>query len=236
MADKILITGYSGTGKTYSLRNIDPKTTFIICPDEKALPFRGWKKNYTSKSQDTLKKGAFDPFSNNFLKTTDWEKIRSAMSFVSNKRLDVKTIVLDTITYAMIAEFMAKAKTVGFAKFTEMGDNVYKTLKSIDGLRDDLTVIVMAHTEVKSFNGVDKTVFGVPGGKLVQDVVKPEGMFAVILETVVVKKGNDVEYGFMTENNTVNMAKSPHKMFASSIIDNDMQIVLDSIKEYEEGE
>lgn len=51
MANKILVTGYSGTGKTYSLRDLDPKETFIICPDEKALPFRGWKKNYVMKNE-----------------------------------------------------------------------------------------------------------------------------------------------------------------------------------------
>ena len=233
MANKILITGYSGTGKTFSLGTLDPKETFIICPDEKALPFRGWKKNYVSL--DPVSR-IFNPNTCNYLKTTNWDKIRAAMAFVSKNRNDIKTIVIDTITYAMIGEFMDKAKTVGFAKFTEMGDNVYKTLKSIDGLRDDLTVLVMAHTEVKSFNGVDKTVFGVPGGKLVQDVVKPEGMFSIILETIVEKKGNDISYGFMTQNNTTNMAKSPAEMFGASTIPNDMKAVLEAVRINEEGE
>jgi len=233
MANKILITGYSGTGKTFSLGSLDPKETFIICPDEKALPFRGWKKNYVSLDPAS---GLFNPNTCNFLKTTSWDKIRGAMNFISKNRPDIKVVVIDTITYAMIGEFMDKAKTVGYSKFTEMGDNVYKTLKGIDGLRDDLTVLVLAHTEVKSFNGVDKTVFGVPGGKLVQDVVKPEGMFSIILETIVEKKGNDVSYGFMTQNNTTNMAKSPSEMFGASIIPNDMKVVLEAVRIYEEGE
>jgi hypothetical protein len=233
MANKILVTGYSGTGKTYSLATLDPKETFIICPDEKAPPFRGWKKNYIMKDPTT---NTFNPNTCNYMKTTSWEKIKAGMNFVSKNRPDIKVIAIDTITYAMIGEFMDKAKTVGFAKFTEMGDNVYKTLKSIDPLREDLNVIVMAHTEVKSFNGVDRTVFGVPGGKLVQDVVKPEGMFSVILETIVEKKGNDVSYGFMTQNNTTNMAKSPEGMFAGAIIPNDMKAVLESIRLFEEGE
>jgi len=179
--------------------------------------------------------GKLNPSKSNFFKTTNWTEIISIMKHLSKTRTDIKTIIIDTITYAMIAEFMQKAKTVGFAKFTEMGDNVYKTLKTIDGLRDDLTVIVMAHTEVKSFNGVDRTVFGVPGGKLVQDVVKPEGMFSVILETIVEKKGNDVSYGFMTQNNTTNMAKSPSDMFEGAVIPNDMNAVLEAIRKYEEG-
>jgi hypothetical protein len=232
MANKLLVTGYSGTGKTYSLRTLNPKETFIICPDEKAPPFRGWRKNYIMKDEN----GKFNPTTCNYFKTTNWEKIKGAMSFVSKNRLDIKNIVIDTITYAMIGEFMDKAKTVGYNKFTEMGDNVYKTLKSIDGLREDLTVIVMAHTEVKSFNGVDRTVFGVPGGKLVQDVVKPEGMFSIILETIVEKKGNEIFYGFMTQNNTTNMSKSPAEMFSGEIIPNDMSAVLESIRKYEDGE
>ena len=180
--------------------------------------------------------GQFDPNTCNYLKTTNWEKIKAAMNFVSKNRPDIKVVVIDTITYAMIGEFMDKAKTVGYNKFTEMGDNVYKTLKAIDGLRDDLTVIVMAHTEIKTFNGVDRTVFGVPGGKLVQDVVKPEGMFYVILETIVEKKGNDITYGFMTQNNTTNMAKSPADMFGAPVIPNDMKAVLEAIRKYEDGE
>lgn len=231
MANKILVAGFSGSGKTYSLRTLDPKETFIICPDEKNPPFKGWRKNYIMADEE----GNFDPKTCNYLMTTDWNKIQKAMIFISKNRKDIKTIVLDTITYAMIGEFMEKAEIKGYDKFTQMGSNVYKTLKIIDILRHDINVIVMAHTEVTSFNGVDKTVFGVPGGKLVQDVVKPEGMFHIILETLVEKNGDKISYNFMTHNNTTNMAKSPHGMFENNKIPNDMKLVLDSIKKYEEG-
>ena len=229
MANKILVTGLSGSGKTYALRTLDPKSTMIICPDEKNPPFKGWRKNYISLNKD----GKFHPGECNYYRTTQWADIRSVMKFVSDKRPEIKTIAIDTITYAMIGEFMQKAKMKGYDKFTEMGANVYDTLKMIDGLREDLTVIVMAHTETESFNGVDKTTFAVPGGKLVKDVVKPSGMFVISLETVVEKVGEDVKYYFMTQNNTTNMAKSPEGMFTSDKIDNDMQAVLDSIYKYE---
>lgn len=231
MANKVLVTGESGSGKTYALRSLDPKSTFIICPDEKNPPFKGWRKNYIMQN----KEGKFHPKDCNYYKNTKWENIRSTMKFVSENRPEIKTIVLDTITYAMIGEFMDKAKTKGYDKFTEMGSNVYQTLKMIDGLRDDMTVIVMAHTEMKSFNGVDKTVFGVPGGKLVQDVIKPEGMFVIALETLVEKSGAEVNYYFMTQNNTTNMAKSPNGMFSGDKIPNDMNLVLEAINKYENG-
>lgn len=231
MADKILVTGKSGSGKTYSLGTLDPKTTFIICPDEKNPPFKGWRKNYIMENSE----GKFHPKDCNYYKTTKWENIRNTLKFISDNRPDIKTVVLDTITYAMIGEFMDKAKTKGYDKFTEMGANVYQTLKMIDGLRSDLVVIVMAHTDTETFNGVDKSGFGVPGGKLVKDVVKPEGMFYITLETLVEKTGDNVDFYFMTQNNTTNMAKSPNGMFAADKIPNDMKAVLEAIHKYENG-
>ena len=231
MASKILVTGRSGTGKTYSLGTLDPKSTFIICPDEKNPPFKGWRKNYIMVNED----GVFHPSTCNYYKTTKWDNIRKTLSFISENRPDIKVVVLDTITYAMIGEFMEKAEIKGYDKFTQMGANVYKTLKMIDGLRDDLTVIVMAHTDTDSFNGLDKSAFSVPGGKLVKDVVKPEGMFVITLETVVEKNGDVINYYFMTQNNTTNMAKSPNEMFESTKIPNNMKMVLESIEKYENG-
>ena len=47
MAEKILIMGESGTGKSTSIRNCDPTTTAIVNPVGKPLPFRGSKKFVT---------------------------------------------------------------------------------------------------------------------------------------------------------------------------------------------
>ena len=46
-AETILILGESGQGKSTSLRNLNPKETFIISTTSKPLPWRGWKKMYT---------------------------------------------------------------------------------------------------------------------------------------------------------------------------------------------
>ena len=40
MAQKILIMGESGTGKSTSLRNCDPATTAVVNPVGKPLPFK----------------------------------------------------------------------------------------------------------------------------------------------------------------------------------------------------
>lgn len=229
MASKILLVGRSGSGKTYGFRTLDPKSTFIICPDKNNPTFEGWRKKYITQDKD----GKFNPEICNYYKVTDWVKIRNMFSYISEKRPEIKVIGLDTITYAMISEFMSKAKTPGYGKFTEMGLNVYETLDMIDGLREDLTVIIVAHTDQEEINGVSKSVLSVPGGKLVRDVVKPEGMFNVTLETLVEKVGEEIKYYFMVENNTTNMAKVPKGIFNTNKIENDMQLVLDSIYKYE---
>ena len=43
MANLIMILGESGTGKSTSIENLDPKETFIIQVVNKPLPFRGYK-------------------------------------------------------------------------------------------------------------------------------------------------------------------------------------------------
>ncbi len=62
MANKILLTGVSGSGKTYSLKNLDAASTFIICPDEKNPPFEGWRKNYKMIDET----GVFNPATCNY--------------------------------------------------------------------------------------------------------------------------------------------------------------------------
>ena len=44
--ETLCIYGESGTGKSTSLRNMDPETTFIISTTGKPLPFRAWRKKY----------------------------------------------------------------------------------------------------------------------------------------------------------------------------------------------
>ena len=44
MAEKLLIMGESGTGKSTSLRNCDPQTTAVVNPVGKPLPFKGSNK------------------------------------------------------------------------------------------------------------------------------------------------------------------------------------------------
>lgn len=231
MANKILIEGKSGTGKSYAARNLDPKSTFIICPDEKELPFKGWKKNYvTAKTEN----GSIDMSKTNFYKTTSPAHIQKALTYVSEHRKEVKVILIDTITLMMNADFMSYAKTPGWDKYTDMALNVYNIIKGIDKLRDDLTVIVLAHVDVDNSTGSSQRSFMVPGGKLIKEKITIPSMFTVVLETIVEhSESGESEYYFLTQNDGYGEAKSPAEMFPKKKIENDYKHVLECIHKYE---
>ena len=52
MANVICIAGESGSGKTTSLRNLNPLETYIIDADKKGLSWRGWKKQYSLEQKN----------------------------------------------------------------------------------------------------------------------------------------------------------------------------------------
>jgi len=234
MANKILVLGEPGTGKSSSLETLDPKSTFIICSDEKALPFKGWKTNYQTIIKENSK---LDLQNTNFYKTTSPQYILALLNTVSNDLKHIKTVILDTITSMQIAEYMDKVREKGFEKFNEMALDTYNILKSIDKLRPDLTVVVMAHVENNyDSDGVLRTSFKVPGGKLIGEKIKVEGMFTTVLFTEVVMEQGVPNYYFITQNNGKNTCKSPKGMFSDIRIPNDIRYVIEKMEEYDNNE
>ena len=47
MSTMIALAGQSGTGKSSSIRTLNPAETFIINVASKPLPFKGWRSKYT---------------------------------------------------------------------------------------------------------------------------------------------------------------------------------------------
>lgn len=224
MADMILIEGETGTGKSYSLHTLNPKETFVICPDDKPLSFRGSKKNYVQEKSN----GKIDITKSNYYITRDPEKIQKALNYVSEQRPEIKVIVLDTITMMMLSEFMGSARVKGFEKYTELALSPWQILNSITKLRDDLVIVVMAHTERDG----ERTRFFVPGGKLIAEKAKPAALFTVVLETQVEYSESGNKYYFLTQNNGINEAKSPAGMFETHLIPNDLSLVIQRYREY----
>ena len=93
MAQSVLVIADSGTGKSTSIRTLDPKETFIINIANKPLPFKGYKSKYTQISKENPK--------GNLTAASSAPGIIKAMKHVNDKMLDIKTIVVDDWHYVV---------------------------------------------------------------------------------------------------------------------------------------
>lgn len=216
MSNASLIIGESGTGKSTSLRNLNPAETFIINVLNKPLPFRGGKKSYTPLSTDGL--------TGNYYSTDDHATILRTIRFVNTKRPEIKTLIIDDFQYIMCNEYMSRAMERGFDKFAEIGQHAHGILKALPTLREDLDIFVLSHSEPNENGKMKvKTI-----GKMIDNNVTFEGMFTMVLQTEI----SDGAYSFITQGDARHIAKSPMGMFEGRTVPNDLAFVKDMMTAY----
>lgn len=216
MANTSLIIGESGTGKSTSIRNLNPEETFIINVLNKPLPFRGYKTQYTKLSSDGMV--------GNYFPSDNYEYIERVVKGVSNKRLEIKTLIIDDFQYLMANEFMNRALERGYDKFSEIGKHAHDLLKLLPTLREDLDIFILTHSESNDQGKMKiKTI-----GKMLDEKITIEGMYAMVLQTELT---NGV-YNFITQGDARHIAKSPMGMFENRNIPNDLLLVKQRMNEY----
>jgi len=109
MAELGAIVGEAGSGKSTSLRNLDPTRTFIINVAGKNLPIKGFKKNFKALVQDPGSK----EFVGNLYNTSNVDKIIQVIKLVSAKMPQIKQIIIDDSQYLMAFEAMDRATEKG---------------------------------------------------------------------------------------------------------------------------
>ena len=95
MAKVIGIMGESGSGKTTSMRNLDPSVTFYIDCDKKGLSWKNWKEQYQEEKHNYFRTDLPSTVLNLLQKIQDQENMRH-----------IQTIVIDTINGIMVGEEM----------------------------------------------------------------------------------------------------------------------------------
>ena len=225
MAQSVLVIADSGTGKSTSIRKLDPKKTFIINIANKPLPFKGWKKNYTNISKDNPK--------GNMTSASTAPGIIKAMQHVNEKMPHIETLVVDDWQYMSSFEYFDRANEKGYDKFTQIAANLAQVAKMPKDMREDLTIFFLTHSEETTDVNGHRKVKAKTIGKMIDNVLTLEGLFSTVLFGRVKKTEDGLEYGFDTENNGENTCKSPMDMFKESFIDNDLQLVKNCIAEYE---
>jgi len=225
MAQSVLVIADSGTGKSTSIRKLDPKETFIINIANKPLPFKGWKGNYKNISKDNPK--------GNMTSASSAAGIIKAMNHVNDKMPNIKTLVVDDWQYMSSFEYFDRANEKGYDKFTQIAANLAQVAKMPKDMRDDLTIFFLTHSEDSTDVNGHRKVKAKTIGKMIDNTLTLEGLFSIVLFGRVKKTEDDLEYGFDTVNNGENTCKSPMGMFEDSFIDNDLQLVKDCIIKYE---
>jgi len=225
MAQSVLVIADSGTGKSTSIRTLDPKETFIINIANKPLPFKGYKSKYTQISKDNPK--------GNITSAASAAGIIKAMNHVNDKMPQIKTLVVDDWQYMSSFEYFERANEKGYDKFTQIAANLAQVAKMPKDMRDDLTVIFLTHSEDSTDINGNRRVKAKTVGKMIDNTLTLEGLFSIVLFGKVVKDDNGVfHYGFDTQNNGENTCKSPMGMFDDSFIPNDLAYVNECIDKY----
>lgn len=215
MSKVICIMGESGAGKTTSCRNLDPKTTYYIDCDKKGLSWKGWKKQYNEDQK-------------NYFKTDNQVTVLSLLNRINSSEdaKHIKTVVVDTINGIMVADEMRRSRDKGYDKWTDLACAIYDIIDYALVMRDDVTVIFIAHTQTDhDDNGYMFTRIKTSGRKL--DKITLESKFPVVLWA----KTIDGKHVFETRANN-STAKTPLGAFEDALIDNDIMAVLDALKDY----
>ncbi|MBO7669708.1 MAG: AAA family ATPase [Oscillospiraceae bacterium] len=203
MAIPVLIIGKSGSGKSASLRNLDPEKTAVINVLGKPMPFRDRLSKYV---------------------TDDYGKVIGAI-----KKTTRPVIVIDDAGYLLTNQFMRGHANAGagngvFILYNQIGDNFWQLINFVMTMPGDQRVYVLMHEDKNDLGEVKpKTI-----GRMVDEKVCLEGMFTIVLRCMM----SDGKHVFRTQTDGTDVAKTPMGMFEAMEIDNDLAAVDAAICDY----
>jgi hypothetical protein len=221
MSSKLIaVVGATGSGKSTSIKSLDPKETYIINVARKELPFKGANRLYNAENK-------------NYLEVDDAISIVKALQSISERGTHIKQVILDDSNYIMGFSMVKKATETGFTKFSIMAKDMVTLLTEARKLRDDLKIFYFSHPEEVMDDGAIISYKMKTAGKLLDNQIVLEGLFTIALYTHVDEdKNGDATYEFVTNRWKKYPAKSPAGMFDATRIPNDLKEVCDRINEY----
>ena len=198
MGIPVLVLGASGSGKSAALRNFETEEVGIYNVASKPLPFRKQMMVVNHANYDRIKAG-----------------------LKSNK---LKCYVIDDSQYLMAFGLFARAKEVGYQKFTDCALDFYNLVQTvINDTSKDTVVYFLHHVDLDDSGHVKAKT----SGKMLDNQLTLEGLFSIVL----LCETDGKKHWFTTQSDGFTTAKSPMGLFPLEI-DNDLKFVDQSIREY----
>ena len=221
MSSKLIgIVGATGTGKSTSIKHLNPEETYIINTAKKELPFKGADKLYNREKK-------------NYQEIDDIVDITKLIRRISLEHPQFKNIIIEDSNYMMAFRMADKANEVGFQKFTILAKDMVDLFRETRKLRDDLKIFYFTHPETIEDSGEIIGYKMKTSGKMLDNQIVLEGLFTICLYTLIEEaKDGTATYNFITNRYKKYPAKSPDGMFSDIKIPNNLQVVADTINEY----
>lgn len=223
MAEVIIIEGPSGTGKSTSLRNIDPaqRNAAILVPNSKPLPFKGGDAKWGKRK----------------ITVTEMNDIPSRIDFLVKN--GARLIIVEDFSHyfnnrILSDEFMAKSSgSATFERWKVFAKDVMKAIfMKAHSLPADVKIVLFHHVDKDESQFSKFKIFG----KLLGDSLDPVSYVRIVLHTTILDRKDDDRFVFQTQQDSLREAKSPMGMFDEMYISNDLSAVLDAIEAYDRSE
>lgn len=218
MAKVIGVMGESGAGKTTAMRNLPSKSTFYLDCDKKGLNWKDWKKQYSEDLKNYWKSDSFSTVSGILDKINTEEQFKN-----------IKYVVIDTLNGLMVAEEMRiLAMQTGDKRsaWSDLAQNGWAIINKALAMRDDLTIIILCHSEtISDDNGIIRTRIKTNGRKLEKLVLESK------MTTVIWSVRQDGKYKFILSADG-STCKVPLGAFEDDECDNDIMLVIKALESY----
>jgi hypothetical protein len=218
MAKVIGVMGESGSGKTTAMRNLPPAETMYIDADKKGLNWKGWKKQYNIDNKNYVVSDSFGLVSGLLRRVNEQDQFKH-----------IKYVVIDTLNGMMVAEEMrilAMQSGDKRSAWSDLASNGWAIINQCLEMREDLTVIILCHSEtISDDNGIIRTRIKTNGRKLEKLVLESK------MTTVIWAVRQDGKYKFILSADGCS-CKVPLNAFDTDEIDNDIMIVIKALEDY----
>ena len=221
MANLCMLLGKSGTGKSTSIKTLNPKETIVVNVLGKRLPFKGSSSLYNKENK-------------NLFRLDDYTQVIKMLEQIPEH---VKNVVIDDSIYIMRKEYFSRAKEVGYSKYTELAQHFQQIISTCEKMREDLNVFLVLHSEDITSDNTTTGYKVSTIGKLLDTQYNPVEVVPMVLySSVKYDDKGTATYGFYThrtkEGSVEIPAKTPAEMFNEDFIPNDLGLVVKAMNDY----